>query len=244
MPPCVRPVCNAPVSLLQTAFLPAGDSSRSTRRHGLVERVYRERGRVTSPHRRPLLALDKNGRQISFLLGRWAAGSVLKEPPPESPLPSKPQALPPPAKSKTTLNINVRKPAPSPVKLAPPVVLPKPQSPTNIIPPKAKTPPTSGPLLVSPPPSIGKPISSLPMYAPVSSSRLTPPAPAPAPAPTLAPTVVLVSSLTPVIDGGPGPSGRSTPSGRMTPSGRRTPSGSLRQGVPQKPYTFMDEKAR
>ncbi|XP_067107338.1 striated muscle preferentially expressed protein kinase isoform X1 [Osmerus mordax] len=172
-------------------------------------------------------------------------------PPPSSPLPSTPQALPPPSKSKTTLNINVGKPAPSPVKLAPPVVLPKPQSPTNIIPPTAKTPPTSGPPLVSPPPSIGKPISSLPMYAPVSTARLTPPSPSSAstPAPALAPPVVLVSSLTPVMDGGPGPSGRSTPSGRMTPSGRRTPSGkpgdgSLRQGVPQKPYTFMDEKAR
>ncbi|XP_066542039.1 striated muscle preferentially expressed protein kinase-like [Hoplias malabaricus] len=43
--------------------------------------------------------------------------------------------------------------------------------------------------------------------------------------------------------------GRVTPSGRSTPTGRRTPLGkpgdsTLRQGVPQKPYTFMDEKAR
>ncbi|KAG7255377.1 hypothetical protein CRUP_011539, partial [Coryphaenoides rupestris] len=69
-----------------------------------------------------------------------------------------------------------------------------------------------------------------------------------------APPAVLVSSLSPAV-GPPGgdphgpPSGRVTPSGRATPSGRRTPlgrpgEGSLRQGVPQKPYTFMDEKAR
>ncbi|KAK7901576.1 hypothetical protein WMY93_018345 [Mugilogobius chulae] len=30
------------------------DTSRTTRHHGLVERVYRERNRITSPHRRPL----------------------------------------------------------------------------------------------------------------------------------------------------------------------------------------------
>ncbi|KAF7656310.1 hypothetical protein LDENG_00043770 [Lucifuga dentata] len=30
------------------------DTSRTTRHHGLVERVYRERNRLTSPHRRPL----------------------------------------------------------------------------------------------------------------------------------------------------------------------------------------------
>uniref|UniRef100_A0A3Q2QCW1 Striated muscle preferentially expressed protein kinase-like n=1 Tax=Fundulus heteroclitus TaxID=8078 RepID=A0A3Q2QCW1_FUNHE len=61
----------------------------------------------------------------------------------------------------------------------------------------------------------------------------------------------LAQSLTPVLQGGDSrstPSGRITPSGRLTPSGRRTPlgkpgEGSLRQGVPQKPYTFMDEKA-
>uniref|UniRef100_A0A673APL9 CREB regulated transcription coactivator 1 n=1 Tax=Sphaeramia orbicularis TaxID=375764 RepID=A0A673APL9_9TELE len=41
------------------------DTSRTTRHHGLVERVYRERNRITSPHRRPL-SVDKHGRQISF----------------------------------------------------------------------------------------------------------------------------------------------------------------------------------
>ncbi|CDQ60219.1 unnamed protein product [Oncorhynchus mykiss] len=41
------------------------DSSRSTRHHGLVDRVYRDRNRITSPNRRPL-SVDKHGRQISF----------------------------------------------------------------------------------------------------------------------------------------------------------------------------------
>uniref|UniRef100_A0A8C5KI33 CREB regulated transcription coactivator 1 n=1 Tax=Jaculus jaculus TaxID=51337 RepID=A0A8C5KI33_JACJA len=41
------------------------DTSRTTRHHGLVDRVYRERGRLGSPHRRPL-SVDKHGRQISF----------------------------------------------------------------------------------------------------------------------------------------------------------------------------------
>uniref|UniRef100_A0AAV2KU43 CREB-regulated transcription coactivator 1 n=1 Tax=Knipowitschia caucasica TaxID=637954 RepID=A0AAV2KU43_KNICA len=34
------------------------DTSRTTRHHGLVDRVYRERNRVTSPHRRPLTNSD------------------------------------------------------------------------------------------------------------------------------------------------------------------------------------------
>ncbi|CAK6972129.1 CREB-regulated transcription coactivator 1b [Scomber scombrus] len=36
------------------------DTSRTTRHHGLVERVYRDRNRITSPHRRPL-SVDKHG---------------------------------------------------------------------------------------------------------------------------------------------------------------------------------------
>ncbi|XP_062966705.1 CREB-regulated transcription coactivator 1 isoform X4 [Cynocephalus volans] len=47
----------------QTPFQPSGlDTSRTTRHHGLVDRVYRERGRLGSPHRRPL-SVDKHGRQ-------------------------------------------------------------------------------------------------------------------------------------------------------------------------------------
>ncbi|XP_070375594.1 CREB-regulated transcription coactivator 1 isoform X12 [Equus asinus] len=52
----------APVSL--TPFQSSGlDTSRTTRHHGLVDRVYRERGRLGSPHRRPL-SVDKHGRQV------------------------------------------------------------------------------------------------------------------------------------------------------------------------------------
>uniref|UniRef100_A0A8C6VDX7 CREB regulated transcription coactivator 1 n=1 Tax=Naja naja TaxID=35670 RepID=A0A8C6VDX7_NAJNA len=50
----------------QTPFQPSGlDTSRTTRHHGLVDRVYRDRNRLGSPHRRPL-SVDKHGRQISF----------------------------------------------------------------------------------------------------------------------------------------------------------------------------------
>ncbi|XP_041662707.1 striated muscle preferentially expressed protein kinase [Cheilinus undulatus] len=157
-----------------------------------------------------------------------------------------------PAKAKTTLSISMSKPQ---SKLAPPpVVPPKPRSPVAATPSVTNKPP-------SPVPAIGKPISSVPMYVPAATSRVTPPSqPATTPTTTtpsvtpvtLSPPVVVVQSLTPVLQGGDNrgtPSGRITPSGRLTPSGRRTPlgkpgEGSLRQGVPQKPYTFMDEKAR
>ncbi|KAL4827979.1 hypothetical protein H8958_006877 [Nasalis larvatus] len=43
----------------QTPFQSSGlDTSRTTRHHGLVDRVYRERGRLGSPHRRPLTNSD------------------------------------------------------------------------------------------------------------------------------------------------------------------------------------------
>ncbi|OXB56364.1 hypothetical protein ASZ78_001772 [Callipepla squamata] len=54
--------------LSQTPFQSSGlDTSRTTRHHGLVDRVYRDRNRLGSPHRRPL-SVDKHGRQISFSL--------------------------------------------------------------------------------------------------------------------------------------------------------------------------------
>ncbi|XP_037542777.1 striated muscle preferentially expressed protein kinase [Nematolebias whitei] len=158
------------------------------------------------------------------------------------------------SKAKTTINISVSKPQ---ANLAPPpVVPPKPHSPVLTFPSKEPLSPvpTSAP-------TIGKPISSVPMYVPTGPVRATTPS-QPASAPTtstspvtpvtISPPVVVVQSLTPVLQGGDSrstPSGRITPSGRVTPSGRRTPlgkpgEGSLRQGVPQKPYTFMDEKAR
>uniref|UniRef100_A0A665VBI3 CREB regulated transcription coactivator 1 n=1 Tax=Echeneis naucrates TaxID=173247 RepID=A0A665VBI3_ECHNA len=56
------------------------DTSRTTRHHGLVERVYRDRNRITSPHRRPL-SVDKHGRQISFVC---PYSSVYLSPPPDT----------------------------------------------------------------------------------------------------------------------------------------------------------------
>ncbi|KAG9328936.1 hypothetical protein JZ751_009194 [Albula glossodonta] len=66
--PNVNQIGNSTTDLpFQTPFQTAGlDTSRTTRHHGLVDRVYRDRNRITSPHHRPL-ALDKHGRQISFL---------------------------------------------------------------------------------------------------------------------------------------------------------------------------------
>ncbi|XP_014004804.1 CREB-regulated transcription coactivator 1 isoform X4 [Salmo salar] len=55
------------------------DSSRSTRHHGLVDRVYRDRNRITSPHRRPL-SVDKHGRQIDSC----PYSSVYLSPPPDT----------------------------------------------------------------------------------------------------------------------------------------------------------------
>ncbi|KFQ24901.1 CREB-regulated transcription coactivator 1, partial [Merops nubicus] len=54
------------------------DTSRTTRHHGLVDRVYRDRNRLGSPHRRPL-SVDKHGRQISF--GCCPYGTVYLSPP-------------------------------------------------------------------------------------------------------------------------------------------------------------------
>ncbi|KAJ0012127.1 hypothetical protein NQD34_013102 [Periophthalmus magnuspinnatus] len=68
------------------------DSGRGTRHHGLVDRVYRERNRMTSLHRKPL-SVDKHGRQISFSYGCHRApvemnscpyGSVYLSPPPDT----------------------------------------------------------------------------------------------------------------------------------------------------------------
>ncbi|NXY11178.1 CRTC1 protein, partial [Pteruthius melanotis] len=60
-----------PVSLtpFQSSAL---DTSRTTRHHGLVDRVYRDRNRLGSPHRRPL-SVDKHGRQISLAAGLGAS---------------------------------------------------------------------------------------------------------------------------------------------------------------------------
>ncbi|XP_047224143.1 CREB-regulated transcription coactivator 1 isoform X3 [Girardinichthys multiradiatus] len=55
------------------------DTNRSTRHHGLVDRVYRDRNRITSPNRKPL-SIDKHGRQIDSC----PYGSVYLSPPPDT----------------------------------------------------------------------------------------------------------------------------------------------------------------
>ncbi|TDH05715.1 hypothetical protein EPR50_G00125120 [Perca flavescens] len=53
-------------SAMDMSFQNSGlDTNRSTRHHGLVDRVYRDRSRITSPNQKPL-SFDKHGRQISF----------------------------------------------------------------------------------------------------------------------------------------------------------------------------------
>uniref|UniRef100_A0A673FZR4 non-specific serine/threonine protein kinase n=1 Tax=Sinocyclocheilus rhinocerous TaxID=307959 RepID=A0A673FZR4_9TELE len=127
---------------------------------------------------------------------------------------------PTPAKAKTTLNITMAKPSPAspaaqppPAKPSPPVVLPKPQTPVNAVSPPSQTPPVSPPPLVSSPPAIGKPISSVPMYVPTTTTVHVTPVTPNMPSPALSPPVVLVTSLSPIGEG------TGTPN-RMTPSGR------------------------
>lgn len=162
-----------------------------------------------------------------------------------------------PPKAKTTLSISMSKPQ---KKLTPPpLVPPKPQSPVNAVLSADNNPPSP---ISTPTPVIGKPISSVPVYKSAPSTCVTQPSQSINSSPVntspsvpmvmLSPPVVVMQSVKPVQQGGNSwstSSGRVTPSGRATPSGRRTPlgkpaEGSLRQGVPQKPYTFMDEKAR
>ncbi|KAL4658822.1 CREB-regulated transcription coactivator 1 isoform X1 [Arapaima gigas] len=80
--PNVNQIGNSNIDLpFQTPFQSSGlDTSRTTRHHGLVDRVYRDRNRITSPHRRPL-SVDKHGRQISFFC---PYGSVYLSPPPDT----------------------------------------------------------------------------------------------------------------------------------------------------------------
>ncbi|XP_072235422.1 striated muscle preferentially expressed protein kinase [Leuresthes tenuis] len=153
-----------------------------------------------------------------------------------SPLPSSPATKPPsPPAGEETQKISAALPASPAVKAPPPFVLPKPQSPVNVVTPMTQTPPIS-PLqsLVTPPSTPTKPVvASVPTYIPTATAtaRVVPTAV------SFSPQVLQTSSLSPIGEGA------STPT-RGTPSGRTTPSTTLRQGVPQKPYTFLDEKSR
>ncbi|KAG1969606.1 CREB-regulated transcription coactivator [Pimephales promelas] len=79
--PNVNQIGNATIDLsFQTPFQNSVlDTSRTTRHHGLVDRVYRDRNRITSPHRRPL-SVDKHGRQIDSC----PYASVYLSPPPDT----------------------------------------------------------------------------------------------------------------------------------------------------------------
>ncbi|XP_064424486.1 CREB-regulated transcription coactivator 1b isoform X2 [Latimeria chalumnae] len=79
--PNVNQIGNSAIDLpFQTPFQSSGlDTSRSTRHHGLVDRVYRDRNRLGSPHRRPL-SVDKHGRQVDSC----PYGSVYLSPPPDT----------------------------------------------------------------------------------------------------------------------------------------------------------------
>uniref|UniRef100_A0A3B4AWI7 Uncharacterized protein n=1 Tax=Periophthalmus magnuspinnatus TaxID=409849 RepID=A0A3B4AWI7_9GOBI len=57
------------------------DSGRGTRHHGLVDRVYRERNRMTSLHRKPL-SVDKHG--CCLHIDSCPYGSVYLSPPPDT----------------------------------------------------------------------------------------------------------------------------------------------------------------
>ncbi|XP_070829842.1 CREB-regulated transcription coactivator 1 isoform X3 [Chaetodon trifascialis] len=75
--PNVNQIGNGTVDV---AFQNSGlDMNRSTRHHGLVDRVYRDRNRITSPHRKTL-SIDKHGRQIDSC----PYGSVYLSPPPDT----------------------------------------------------------------------------------------------------------------------------------------------------------------
>ncbi|XP_062270568.1 striated muscle preferentially expressed protein kinase [Scomber scombrus] len=155
---------------------------------------------------------------------------------PSSHVPSTPEINPSSPSAATTPEeapaISSNLPSSPTVKGAPPFVLPKPQSPVNVVSPMTQTPIKAPPTtLVTPPSTPTKPaVASVPSYVP-TTARVTPTAI------SFSPQVLQASSLSPFGEG------VSTPT-RGTPSGRATPSTALRQGVPQKPYTFLDEKAR
>ncbi|XP_019128792.2 striated muscle preferentially expressed protein kinase isoform X2 [Larimichthys crocea] len=202
---------------------------------------------VTSPMNvPPLRPVQNKAPSITTSTSPASPSAALPLPPTSPSIPTPPSSLP----SSPTTNLpssptgTTAEDAPklsstlssSPtVKPPPPFVLPKPQSPINVVSPMTQTQPISPPpTLVTPPSTPTKPaVASVPTYVPTTTvtARV-----APTPI-SFCPQVLQASSLSPIGEG------TSTPT-RGTPSGRSTPSTVLRQGVPQKPYTFLDEKAR
>uniref|UniRef100_A0A3Q0QTY0 non-specific serine/threonine protein kinase n=1 Tax=Amphilophus citrinellus TaxID=61819 RepID=A0A3Q0QTY0_AMPCI len=173
----------------------------------------------------------------SALVTASPSSKMVVTPPPSTSLPSSPSANPPSPSAGVTVDdtqkINPTLPSSPTTKPTSPFVLPKPQSPVNVVTPMTQTTAISPPpLLVTSPSTPTKPaVASVPMYVPTTTATARV---APTPV-SFTPQVLQTSSLSPIADGA------STPT-RGTPSGRITPSTVLRQGVPQKPYTFLDEK--
>ncbi|KAI1891842.1 hypothetical protein AGOR_G00147900 [Albula goreensis] len=83
--PNVNQIGNSTIDLpFQTPFQTSVlDTSRTTRHHGLVDRVYRDRNRITSPHRRPL-SVDKHVLNFPFHIDSCPYGAVYLSPPPDT----------------------------------------------------------------------------------------------------------------------------------------------------------------
>ncbi|KAM3916775.1 striated muscle preferentially expressed protein kinase isoform 2-T2 [Leptodactylus fuscus] len=162
-----------------------------------------------------------------------SAKSPVPQEQPSSPISAEPKAPPPVAPKPMAATPSV------PIMLhIPPFkssALPSPTSPTSGTKPSFPSSPTSPVYKPSTPTSPTYMVTSFISMPPSSPTKETPPAQVAAPAAQTVPTRVLVKSVT------PGKDGRYTPGGRATPSGRES---ALRQGVPQKPYTFLEEKAR
>ncbi|XP_076011349.1 striated muscle preferentially expressed protein kinase-like [Genypterus blacodes] len=165
---------------------------------------------------------------------------LVTPPTPPSSSPSSPETNPPSlsagASKEEAANrkISPSLPSSTTVKPPPPFVLPKPQSPVNVVSPMTQTPPISPTSsLVTPPPTPTKPaFAALPTYVPPTTASRVTPSPV-----CFTPQVLQASGLSPIGEGAGTPT-------QGTPSGRATPSTGLRQGIPQKPYTFLEEKAR
>uniref|UniRef100_A0A673GPF5 non-specific serine/threonine protein kinase n=1 Tax=Sinocyclocheilus rhinocerous TaxID=307959 RepID=A0A673GPF5_9TELE len=111
----------------------------------------------------------------------------------------------------------------------PPLVHPKPTSVISTVSPVTQN-QTVSPRSYTAPPSIGRSISPVPSYVPATCSVTPNP---------ISPPVIPVSSISPIGEGASSP----TPEMGRVVSSTKTET-TLRQGVPQKPYRFLDEKAR
>lgn len=116
----------------------------------------------------------------------------------------------------------------------------EPTPPSALVPPsepKSSVPGTGTPTPASTPQGVKPVSSSTPLYM-VTSFVSAPPAPEPpAPEPPPEPTKVTVRTLSPAKEMVSSPGGG--PPSSLGPEGT-----TLRQGPPQKPYTFLEEKAR